>query len=96
MFVGLPREDERVEILQTMIKNLKMEWSHGIADVARGCEGFSGADLESLLRRAGYAAIKRDDTIKVEDFVKAREKVSPSVGDMQKYEKLRTRWGSGA
>lgn len=95
LFVDLPQEGERVEILETLIRNLKLINSNGIADVARSCDGYSGADLESLLRRAGYAAIKRNDDIKIEDFIKAKEKVRPSVGDRRKYDRLRLQWGSG-
>ncbi|MCJ1232585.1 hypothetical protein MMC14_000538 [Varicellaria rhodocarpa] len=96
LFVDLPTESERIEILQTLIRNLKIPFTEDIADVARGCDGFSGADLESLLRRAGYAAIKRNDDIKLEDFISSKATVRPSVGDRSKYEKLRVSWGTGA
>lgn len=95
LYVDLPAEEERVEILQTLIRNLKIKFTDDVTEVARGCDGFSGADLESLLRRAGYAAIRRNDDIKLEDFTMARASVRPSVGDRKKYEKLRTQWGSG-
>ncbi|MCJ1466451.1 hypothetical protein MMC07_005070 [Pseudocyphellaria aurata] len=95
LFVDLPGKDERVEILQTLSRNLQIPFTESIAQVARGCEGFSGADLESLLRRAGYAAIKRDDGIKPEDFVVAQERIRPSVGDVRKYQKLKALWGAG-
>ena len=95
LFVDLPEAAERVEILQTLSRNLSIPYSDEIANVARGCEGFSGADLESLLRRAGYAAIKRNDTIKLEDFLIARQIVRPSVGDRRKYDRLKAQWGAG-
>ncbi|MCJ1283933.1 hypothetical protein MMC26_003264 [Xylographa opegraphella] len=95
LFVDLPGEEERVEILQTLIRNLSIKFSADIASVARDCEGFSGADLESLLRRAGYAAIKRDDDIRLQDFVSARSSVRASVGDRRKYDRLKAQWGSG-
>ena len=95
LFVDLPGADERVEILQTLSRNLSIPYTDAIAEVARSCEGFSGADLESLLRRAGYAAIKRNDGIKYEDFMSARAKVKPSVGDRKKYDRLKLSWGSG-
>ena len=95
LFVDLPEAAERVEILQTLSRNLSIPYSDEIADIARGCEGFSGADLESLLRRAGYAAIKRNDTIKLEDFMIARQIVRPSVGDRRKYDRLKSQWGAG-
>lgn len=95
LLVDLPGPEERVDILRTLSRNLDTPFSAGIANVARDCEGFSGADLESLLRRAGYAAIKRNDGIKPEDFFTAREKVKPSVGDLKKYQKLKALWGTG-
>lgn len=95
LFVDLPEEVERVEILQTLSRNLSVPFTDAVADVARACEGFSGADLESLLRRAGYAAIKRNDSIKLEDFMTARQKIRPSVGDRRKYDKLKLQWGAG-
>ena len=95
LFVDLPEAAERVEILQTLSRNLSVPYSDEIANVARDCEGFSGADLESLLRRAGYAAIKRNDTIKLEDFLVAQQIVRPSVGDRRKYDRLKAQWGTG-
>lgn len=95
LFVDLPAADERVEILQTLSRHLSIPYTDAIAEIARGCEGFSGADLESLLRRAGYAAIKRNDGIKYEDYLSARAKVKPSVGDRKKYDRLKLSWGAG-
>ena len=95
LFVDLPAEEERVEILQTLIRNLAIPFTDDVGDIARSCEGFSGADLESLLRRAGYSAIKRNDDIKLEDFVTAKATVRPSVGDRKKYDRLRVQWGAG-
>ena len=97
LFVDLPEAAERVEILQTLCRNLGTSFTDEIGDVARACEGFSGADLESLLRRAGYAAIKRNDEIKFEDFMSAKAKVrsSVSVNDRRKYDRLKDQWGTG-
>jgi ribosome biogenesis ATPase len=95
LFVNLPNGNERVEIFQTLVRNLPVELSDDLKALVRSCEGFSGADLESLLRRAGYSAIKRRDTIRFQDFVIAKESVRPSVADMKKYERLRRDWGSG-
>ncbi|KAL8841904.1 MAG: hypothetical protein Q9170_000777 [Blastenia crenularia] len=92
LFVDLPTADERVEILRTLSRQLPIEYDDAMAAVARGCEGFSGADLEGLLRRAGYSAIKRDDNINAADFAIARGKVRPSVSDRSKYDHLRQQW----
>ena len=95
LFVDLPGKDERVEILETLSRKVSISNTNAIADIARSCEGFSGADMESLLRQAGYAAIKRNDTIKPEDFVTAKKKVRPSVGDIEKYYRIKKEWDSG-
>ncbi|KAJ6103150.1 AAA domain-containing protein [Penicillium sp. IBT 16267x] len=92
LFVNLPSPLERVEILQTLIRKLPIEFNEELRRIAEECEGFSGADLGSLLRRAGYMAIKRRDSIRTEDFVAAKTFVRPSVTDMKKYEKLRREW----
>ncbi|KAJ6006455.1 AAA domain-containing protein [Penicillium sp. IBT 35674x] len=92
LFVNLPSPLERVEILQTLIRKLPIEFNDELRRLAEECEGFSGADLGSLLRRAGYMAIKRRDSIRIEDFVAAKTFVRPSVTDMKKYEKLRRDW----
>jgi len=95
LFVNLPSPTERVEILQTLLRNLSIEFTEDLRKLAEDCEGFSGADLGSLLRRAGYSAIKRRDTIKFEDFVAAKSFIRPSVTDLKKYEKLKRDWSGG-
>jgi ribosome biogenesis ATPase len=95
LFVNLPSPLERVEILQTLVRNLSIEFGEDLRRLAEECEGFSGADLGSLLRRAGYSAIKRRDTIKFEDFVAAKSFIRPSVTDLKKYERLRRDWSGG-
>jgi len=95
LFVNLPSPTERVDILQTLLRNISIEFSEDLRKLAEDCEGFSGADLGSLLRRAGYSAIKRRDTIKFEDFVAAKSFIRPSVTDLKKYEKLRRDWSGG-
>ena len=95
LFVGLPGEAERIEILATLVRDIKMEWTDDMVNVAKACEGYSGADLENLLYQAIEVAIKQDDQIKPEHFKKAKEKVKPSVRDRRTYEKLLLQWGSG-
>ncbi|CAG8946549.1 unnamed protein product [Penicillium salamii] len=95
LFVNLPSPLERVDILHTLVRNLSIEFGEDLRQLAEECEGFSGADLGSLLRRAGYSAIKRRDTIKIQDFVNAKSFIRPSVTDLKKYEKLRRDWSGG-
>ncbi|RMD40365.1 hypothetical protein DV735_g4756, partial [Chaetothyriales sp. CBS 134920] len=108
LYVGLPDAEGRVDILRRITKSLPgFTFTDRIAEIARQCEGFSGADLESLKRRAGYAAVKRfnaagtdsDDantllTLIADDFEVARTEVRRSVSDheMKKYDRLRREW----
>ncbi|KAL4968972.1 putative AAA family ATPase/60S ribosome export protein Rix7 [Aspergillus stella-maris] len=95
LFVNLPSPLERSEILHTLVRKLPIEFNEDLRGLAEECEGFSGADLTSLLRRAGYNAIKRRDAIRFEDFVAAKSFIRPSVTDLKKYEKLRRDWSGG-
>ena len=99
LYVDLPGPEERVEILRTLTRKLPDGiFNDDVAAIARKCDGFSGADLESLVRRAGYSAIRRGGVagIELDDWKRAREVVGPSVRDVRKYERLRREWGDGA
>ena len=96
IFIDLPGRDERVEILQTLTRKLGIPFSEDLAEVARKCEGFSGADLQSLLRKAQHVAVKRDDEIRVEDFVQARNGMQASVGNRESYARMQRSRRSGA
>ena len=95
LFVDLPEAGERVEILQTLCRNVNASYTDEVGQVARDCNEFSGADLESLLRRAGYSAIMRNDVIRLEDFINAKAKIRPSVSNRRKYDRLKEQWGVG-
>jgi ribosome biogenesis ATPase len=73
-------------------------WPVGIEEIARDekCNGYSGADLESLLRQAGQHCLKRrDNKVSQEDFQYAISVVHKSVGSIEKYEKLKKKFASG-
>lgn len=61
LYVGLPSEEDRVDILKTLCKRAPLlEWSDELAELARkSCAYFTGADLESLVREASSTAIDR-------------------------------------
>lgn len=94
LYVELPKPEERVDILRALIRQrgvIKAE----LAEIGRReeCKDFSGADLDSLLRKAGQHALRRrSDTVEEIDFVEAARNIKPSVGDIRKYEKLRERF----
>lgn len=60
LYVGLPDGEGRVDILRTLCRKLPgFVFNEEMAELARTCTGFSGADLENLVKRAGHAAYKR-------------------------------------
>lgn len=107
LYVGLPGKDDRVEILRTLTKRLRgFEWTSQMDEVARGCDRFSGADLDSLVRQASFAAIQRYAPhgevvapaacrVTVEDFLVARDNVQPSVSieELARFEVLQQELG---
>jgi ribosome biogenesis ATPase len=94
LYVELPKPKERVDILRSLIRQRGVI-SDELAIIAEqdGCANFSGADLESLLRKAGQHALRRrSDIVEELDFLEAMRTIRPSVGDVKKYEKLRERF----
>ena len=103
IYVGLPGVEERVEILRALIQakiksHSGTSWPAGIEEVVRNekCNGYSGADIESLLRQAGQHALKRkDNKVTKEDFDHAVNVVKKSVGSIERYERLKKKFASG-
>lgn len=95
LYVELPKPEERVDILKALIAQRGGVINPALADVARRdeCQDFSGADLESLLRKAGQCALKRGGTTVDEaDMLIAAKAINPSVGSLDRYEELRRRF----
>lgn len=110
LYVDLPTIDERAEIVRTMVRKLPLaNVDQGAENNPQGaieslvkerCEGYSGADLASLVREAGVIALKRtlgsfselgDTTpptasivVGLPDFVVALDKIGPSVSRAQR------------
>lgn len=64
LFIDLPSEDERVEIIRTLCRSLPIagaeEGRASFEAIVKGrCDGFSGADLSALVREAGVNALRR-------------------------------------
>lgn len=60
LFVELPSEDERYEILKTLTKKTPISSSVDLLQIAKDqrCQNFSGADLAALVREAAVVALK--------------------------------------
>ena len=59
VYVPLPCEADRLQILQTCAKRSPIDPEVQLAEVAKRTDGFSGADLASLVRMAAVHALKR-------------------------------------
>ncbi|KAL6703487.1 Ribosome biogenesis ATPase rix7 [Coniothyrium glycines] len=94
LYVKLPKPEERVDILRALIRQRGGVIDESLSDLAKEnmCSNFSGADLDSLLRKAGQCAIRRHGK-RVErcDLVEGAKRVRPSVGDIKVYEAMKVR-----
>lgn len=94
IYVGSPGEDERVDILKTLLRGKPVNDTSGIVQVARECEGFSGADLQALLQEAVKYAISRKSTqLEAQDFRFAKGSISGSIRDMKPFDEMRKKFG---
>lgn len=80
--VVVPQPDVkgRLEILKVHTRNIPVDESVNLDEIARGTPGFSGADLENLVNEAALLAARKTKT-KVEkvDFEAAKDKVLMGV-----------------
>ncbi|KAL2753718.1 hypothetical protein ACRALDRAFT_2054886 [Sodiomyces alcalophilus JCM 7366] len=99
LFVDLPTEDERVDILRTIHRNglgkgAAEDGGDMVERVARDarCKGFSGADLYGLYKNALDECVLRYDggepTLSEQDWESALNKTKPSVSNPETYRKL--------
>ena len=98
LYVPLPPPDGRAAILRTLTRKTPIASDVRVDQIALSgaCEGFSGADLASLVREACVAALKSmsiDSTpmVTMSHFEEAFTKVQPSVSksDHARYDELR-------
>ncbi|KAL2494912.1 Cell division control protein 48-like protein C [Forsythia ovata] len=59
IFIGVPDESARFDILSVLTRNLKVEGTFDLLKIAKSTPGFVGADLEVLTDKAGNLAMKR-------------------------------------
>ena len=82
LFIGAPTKDERLEILKIHTRNMPLEKDVKLNKLAEQTEGYSGADLQAVVREAGLLTLREDiksKTVKNKYFEEALKKVSPSI-----------------
>ena len=100
VLVPPPDEKARLEILKVHTKNMALGDNVNLVDLSKKTEGYSGADIEALCRKAGVIALH--ENIKIEKvskkhFEAALSKVNPSTTPRTKeyYEEVARRLGRG-
>lgn len=82
ILVPQPDLQAREEILKIHTKDMPLTKEIDIEDLAKRTEGFSGADLEALVREAGLFALRESMSTKIvakKHFEKAFSMVRPSI-----------------
>lgn len=88
IYVDLPELTDRIEIFQVHLRNIKVNASLDVEQLARQTGGFSGADIANVCNEAALIAA-RHNKLQVEwnDFMSAIDRV---VGGMEKKSRIIT------
>ncbi len=82
IFVPPPDTDARLEILRVHTRKMPLADDVSLEKLADGTEGFSGADIEGLVREAAMAAVRDDwkaKPVEMKHFEEALGEVRPSI-----------------
>ncbi|MEM4054141.1 MAG: CDC48 family AAA ATPase, partial [Desulfurococcaceae archaeon] len=82
LYVPPPDRSSRLEILKVHTRKMPLAEDVDLDELADKTEGFSGADLASLVKQAAMEALLEDVNAKVvyrRHFIKALESVKPSI-----------------
>ncbi len=75
-----PDEKTRLKILEIKTKKMPLAKGVDLKELAKKTEGYSGADLEALVREAGMFALRENaNEVKEKHFEKAFEIIKPSL-----------------
>jgi transitional endoplasmic reticulum ATPase len=89
VYVPAPTEEARLKILEVKTKDVPLDDSVSITDLAKKMVDYSGADIESVVREAAIHALRRDtesSVVTLEDFEDALADTFPSITpDMERW-----------
>jgi transitional endoplasmic reticulum ATPase len=100
VLVPPPDEDARMEILKVHTGHMSLDEDVKIKELAKKTEGYTGADIEVLCRKAGMIALHEDMNIQkvsYRHFKEALKKIHPSTTPKTKeyYEQIAQKLGRG-
>uniref|UniRef100_A0ACD5VBF5 Uncharacterized protein n=1 Tax=Avena sativa TaxID=4498 RepID=A0ACD5VBF5_AVESA len=115
IYIDLPDAQNRMKILKVLLAKENLESEFGFDELANATEGYSGSDLKNLCIAAAYRPVhelleeEKKGTagstktslrsLKLDDFIQAKAKVSPSVSfdatSMNELRKWNEQYGEG-
>ena len=82
VYVPPPDEEARLMILKLKTEKMPLDKEFSLDSIARRMDGYSGADIDSVVREAGLNALRRDpesNNVTVHDFEDALKEIAPSI-----------------
>ena len=82
VYVPPPDEEARHKILNIKTEKMPLDEYITLESIARRMDGYSGADIDSVVREAGLHSLRRDpdsSSVTMSDFDKAMEEIAPSI-----------------
>jgi transitional endoplasmic reticulum ATPase len=82
LLVNAPEEEGRLQILKIHTKNMPLTKDINLKEIAKETAGYTGADLEAVVREAAYFALREDleaKQVRKKHFEEALKKIKPSV-----------------
>ncbi len=97
VYVPVPEKEGRLQILKIHTSKMPLDKSVSLEELSEKTEGFTGADMEALVREAAMLALRENmesKKVKKEHFFRAMEKVTPSVskGDQERYKQIESKY----
>ncbi|MBN2518159.1 MAG: CDC48 family AAA ATPase, partial [Candidatus Altiarchaeota archaeon] len=96
IYVPMPDKEARLSIFKVHTKDMRLEKDVDLGRLAAKTEGYSGADIEAVCRKAGILVVKeiigkskKDGSVNMNNFEEALKRVGPSVNleDLERWGK---------
>ena len=89
VYVPPPNTEARVKILKIKTENMPLNKNINLETLARRMDGYSGADIESVIREAAMYALRRNadsSIVNLKDIDEAMADIAPSITpEMEKW-----------
>jgi len=82
LLVNTPTEEGRVQILKVHTKKMPLAKNISLSELAKKTDGYTGADIEAVIREAGMLALRENiesKQVMKKHFDEALKKIRPSV-----------------